>query len=167
MLEYFAGNWGGWVSALGVLVSSAGLGWAIIAARRARSASQAAQEARSYIARHLQAVDLERAIALIQRIKDLHNDGRWQTAMEQYQSLRYMLSNIVARCPDGQAELRDALTAGRAAITAMENLVRELIVTGIGESEQARLNQELNQIQSDLEQLSSAISFGDEPGGAR
>ena len=167
MLEYFAGNWGGWVSALGVLVSSAGLGWAIIAARRARSASQAAQETRSYIARHLQAVDLERAIALIQRIKLLHDTGRWDAAMEQYQSLRFMLSDIIARCPDEQAELRDELTAARESIRTMEDLVRERIGQSIEGPNRARLNQSLNRIQSDLERLSSDIGFGDELGGAR
>ena len=165
MIEFMVANWGGLVSVLGVIVSSAGLGWAIIAARRARTASQAAQEARDYFARQLQAADLERAIALIQRIKDLHHGDRWPTAMEQYQPLRAMLADIIARCPDEQAGLRDALADARSAITAMENLVRSSISTGIEESEQSRLNQELNEIQSNLEQLSSAIGFGDDPGG--
>lgn len=171
MLEHFAGNWGSWVSVLGVIVSSVGLGWAISEARRARNASQAARtaarETRSYIARHLQAVDLERAIALIQRIKLQHDTGQWDAAREQYQSLRFMLSNIIARCPDEQVGLRDELIAARAAITAMEDLVRASISSGIAESDLAELNRDLNGMQSSLEQLASAIGFGDEHGGAR
>ena len=99
-MEYLADNWGSLASVTGVVVSLAGLAWAIIEARGARSASLAARaatnETRSDIARYLQAVDLQRAIALIQRIKLLHDTRRWDAALEQYQSLREMLSYIIA-----------------------------------------------------------------------
>ena len=169
MIEFVAANWGGLVSVLGVIVSSIGLGWAISEARRARNASQAAQDAaretRSYIARHLQAVDLERAIALIQRIKLQHDTKQWDAAMEQYQSLRFMLSNIIARCPAEQAGLRDELMAARTDITKIEDSVRVSIRSGNAEPDPTELNRDLNGIQSSLEQLASAIGFGDDPGG--
>lgn len=171
MIEFVAANWGGLVSVLGVLVSSIGLGWAISEARRARNASQAAQDAaretRSYIARHLQAVDLERAIALIQRIKELHNGGRWQSAMEQYQPLRAMLSDIVARCPESQTEFREKLNTARRRILDAENSVRGRLAQDTDESHRTQLYRELNQIQSDLEELASAIGFGDPPEGTQ
>lgn len=164
MIEFVAANWGGLVSVLGVLVSSAGLGWAIIAARRARRASQAAQEARDYFARQLQAADLERAIALIQRIKDLHNGDRWQTAMEQYQPLRAMLADISARCPESQSELSVKLDTARALVTRTENFVGERAGQAIENSERSEINQGLNLVQSALEELSSALGFGNSPG---
>lgn len=171
MLEYLAGNWGSWVSVLGVIVSSVGLGWAISEARRARNASQAARtaarETRSYIARHLQAVDLERAIALIQRIKDLHNGGRWQTAMEQYQPLRALLADIIARSSDSQTELRRKLANARTLILTTENFVGERGGQAIDEHDRSELNQSLNRVQSELEELASAISLGDSQGEAK
>ena len=168
MIEFVAANWGGLVSVLGVVVSSVGLGWAISEARRARNASQAAQDAaretRSYIARHLQAVDLERAIALIQRIKDLHNGDRWQSAMEQYQPLRAMLADISARCPESQTELRAKLDTARVLVTRTEDLVGERSGQAIEDTERSEINQGLNLIQSALEELSSALGFGNLPG---
>lgn len=171
MLEYLAGNWGGLVSVLGVIVSSVGLGWAISEARRARSASQAASaaahETRSYIARHLQAVDLERAIALIQRIKLQHDTGQWNAAMEQYQPLRAMLSDIIARCPESQTEFRGRLTTARKRIGDAENSIRGRRGQDINERYRTQLYRELNRIQSDLEELASAIGFGDSQGGTK
>lgn len=168
MIEFMAANWGGLVSVLGVIVSSVGLGWAISEARRARNASQAAQDAaretRSYIARHLQAVDLERAIALIQRIKLQHDTKQWDAAMEQYQPLRAMLADIVARCPESQTELRAKLNTARVLITRTEDLVGERVGQAIEDAERSEINQGLNLVQSALEELASALGFGNSPG---
>ena len=109
MIDFVTDNWGSLASAAGLVVSFVGIGWAIIELRRARAAAQAARaaanETRNDIARHVQAVDLERAIALIQRIKLLHDIGRWDAAMEQYQALRSILSHIIARCSESQSGL--------------------------------------------------------------
>ena len=164
LMEYLADNWGSLASVTGVVVSLAGLAWAIIEARGARSASQAARaaanETRSDIARYLQAVDLQRAIALIQRIKLLHDTGRWDAALEQYQSLREMLSYIIARCPESQTGIRSRLAIARAAVTGIENAVGRSIRQGIEERDRSRLNQRLNRIQSDLEELASDAGYG-------
>jgi hypothetical protein len=68
MTEFWSLNWGDVATVVGVVVSLVGLCWAIKEARGARSASEAAQkaarEAAGQIARHLQTVDLERAIGL-------------------------------------------------------------------------------------------------------
>ena len=163
-MEYLADNWGSLASVTGVVVSLAGLAWAIIEARGARSASQAARaaanETRSDIARHLQAVDLQRAIALIQRIKLLHDTRRWDAALEQYQSLRGMLSYIIARCPESQTGIRDRLDDAREAVTSIENFVGRHIGQDIGNRDRSRLNRILNRIQSDLEDLASDTGFG-------
>ena len=169
MIDFVADNWGSLASAAGLVVAFAGIGWAIIESRRARSAAQAARaaanETRNDIARHLQAVDLERAIALIQRIKLLHNSDQWQTAIEHYQPLRAMLADIIARCPDGQSELRRRLATSRRRVRETENFVAERISPGISEGDKFRLNRRLNHIQSNLEELASAMGFGDSQGG--
>jgi hypothetical protein len=103
-------NAGSWASISGVVISTVGLIATIYVAWGARSASRAAEKAATAtndrIESHLQSVDLERAIALIQRIKLLHDTERWEAALEQYQSLRMMLSDIIARSPEDQPELR-------------------------------------------------------------
>ena len=120
----------------------------------------AANETRNDIARHLQAVDLERAIALIQRIKLLHDIGRWEAAMEQYQLLRSMLSHIIARSSESQSGLRAGLANARTAVTGIENFVEERIGHDIEASDRSRLNRRLNRIQGDLEELAGGMGLG-------
>jgi hypothetical protein len=94
--------------------------------------------------------------------------------MEQYQALRAMLSDIIARCPEGHTERRQRLgTAGRR-VMGMENLVGEHINRvgehinrSIGDTERGNLNRELNEIQSDLEELASDLGFGDPQDGVK
>ena len=162
--EFVTDNWGSLASVTGAVISFIGLGWAIIAARRARSASQAAHQAanetRNEIARHLQAVDLERAIALIQRIKLRHDTGRWDASLEQRQSLREMLSYIIALCPERQTGIRARLAAARIGVMEMGNIVAEYVGQVGEEPDAALLYRILNLIQSHLEELASDLGFG-------
>ena len=64
---------------------------------------------REHISHHLQTVDLERAIGLIERIKTLHDNNRWEASTEHYQTLRAMLSDVIARCPEDQSAVRENL----------------------------------------------------------
>ena len=171
MMEFWSTSWGDVATVVGIIVSLGAIVWAIKEARGARSASQAAEtaasETRDQIQRHLQTVDLLRAIGLIQRIKLLHDITSWEAAMEQYQALRAMLSDIIARCPEGHTELRQRLNTARTRVRGMENLVREYLNQSIGDTEGANLNRELNEIQSDLEELASDLGFGDPQEGAK
>jgi hypothetical protein len=157
-------NAGSWASISGVVISTVGLIATIYVAWGARSASRAARAAatatNNRIENYLQSVDLERAIALIQRIKLLHDTGRWEAALEQYQSLRMMLSGIIARTPEEQPELRDKLGTARAIVTAMENSVRNSIRQGDEAPDWPSLDESLNDIQSTLEELASTMGFG-------
>lgn len=170
-MDFWSTNWGDVATAVGIFVSFGGLVWAIKEARGARSASQAAQnaarETRDQIARHLQTVNLERAIGLIQLVKALHDNNQWEAAREHYQTLREMLIDIIARCPDEQAAFRERLTTARTAIRLMEDFVRENIGAGIIEDDRALLNRNLNDIQSALEELASVMGFGDLQGEMR
>ena len=167
MVEFLASSWGGLASAVGVIVSLVGLGWAVREARGARSASQAAQKAASEaserIALHLTTVDLTRAIEVIKRVKLLHEVGRWEAAIENYHVLRLMLSAIIARCAETQTEFREKLSTARTIVREMENFVGERNNRPIAERDRSRLNQTLNEIQSDLEELSSSMGFGNYP----
>ena len=170
MQEFWSTNWGDIATFFGILISLGGFIWAIIEASGARSASVAAKaaasEAKDQIGRHLQAVDLQRAIGLIERIKTLHDTSRWQASREHYQTLRAMLSDVIARCPEEHTDVREKLATARTIVTEMENLVRGRGSDGITERERSRLNRSLNEIQSDLEELASTIGFGDSQGEA-
>lgn len=157
MIEFFTGNWGSLASALGLLVTIA-IAWSARAA--SRSAEKATVETRGYIERHLQTIDLERAVGLIQRIKLLHDTGRWQAAMEQYQALRMLLSDIIARCPEDRTEILPDLATARILVRSMENFVGERVNREIQDSERSELNRQLNEIQSGLEELASATGLG-------
>ena len=157
-------NAGSWASISGAVISTVGLIATIILAWGARSASRAAQRAatatNNRIENHLQSVDLARAISLIQRIKLLHDTGRWEAALEQYQSLRTMLSDIIARSPEDQTAIRENLATARAIVTTMENSVRASIRQADEVLAWSLLDARLNDIQSTLEELASAMGFG-------
>ena len=171
MTEFWSVTWGDIATVVGIIVSLGGLAWAIKEARGARSASEAAEaaasETRDRIAHHLQAVDLERAIGLIERIKTLHDNDRWEASREHYQTLRAMLSDVIARCPEDQSNVREKLANARTAIGFIENFVRRRINRDISEHDRSRLNESLNDIQSDLEELASNVGFGGSQGETR
>ena len=171
MMEFWSVTWGDVATVLGIIASLGGLGWAIKEAHGARSASEAAKKAasetRDQIAHHLQAVDLERAIGLIERIKTLHDNDRWEASTEHYQTLRAMLSDVIARCPEDQAGVRDKLATARTIVRSMENSVRQHASRDIPERDRFALNRRLNDIQSNLEELASNVGFGDSQGETR
>ena len=162
-MEFVTGNWGALVSVVGLVVSSVGLIWAIVVARGARSASQAAQKAAqetsAYIARHLQATNLERAIALVQRLKLLHRKESWEGSLELYQMLRMMLYEIAAHFPDAEAGPRRDLAVAIQTVRNMENWVESQSSLGLLPQDKARLHRQLNEIQSGLESLASTRGF--------
>ena len=169
-MELWSVTWGDIATVVGILVSLVGLGWAIKEARGARSASEAAKtaatEARGQIGRHLQSVELRRAIGLIEQVKTLHDNDRWESSREHYQTLREMLSDVISRCSDDQIAVREELATSRVILRDMEDFVRPRVSRAIPERERSRLNRSLNDIQSDLEELASSIGLGDSQGEA-
>ena len=79
-MAFWSITWGDIATVVGVIVSLFGLCWAIKVAMGARSASKAAaasaSETRERIENHLQAADLQRAIGLIEHIKNLHDNDQ-------------------------------------------------------------------------------------------
>lgn len=159
-MEFLQNNWGDLASALGLAASVLGLMAAAWAALNARSARQAAVEARDRISRSLAATDLERSVALIQRLKLLHRYEHWEAALEQYQALRSMLSSILARHAELESGERERLFEARALITSLERQVEEALADGKRVENPTDMNSHLNQIQSVLEDMAGAIGFG-------
>ena len=165
-MNYFLDNWGSFASALGVGVSLLGLWAALVAVKRAGKAREAAdaaqtasQEARATVTRVITGVDLVRAIALIQRLKLLHRDGKWEASSGHYQDLRHMLVDIGARHPEPSEELRQTLQEATAQISALEMSVdRALRDNGVPRGA-ANFNRDLNAIQEHLEGISSSTHF--------
>lgn len=104
VMEYFLGNWGSFVSLVSLVITVIMVGIAIWRAGQARESAKAAEmasiEARGAITRVLTIVDLERAISLIQRLKVLHREGKWEACLEHYPVLRQMLSDIQIMHPN-------------------------------------------------------------------
>ena len=171
MTEFWSVTWGDIATAFGIIVSLVGLAWAIKEAHGARSASEAAEaaasETRDQIAHHLQAVDLERAIGLIERIKTLHDNSQWEASTEHYQTLRAMLSGVIARSPEDQSDVREKLATARIIVRDMENFVRSRDSGAVTEHDRSLLNEDLNAIQSDLEEVASNAGFGGSQGETR
>ena len=171
MTEFWSVTWSDVFAVIGTLVALGGLVWVIKEASRARTASEAAEsaanEARDQITYHLQAVDLQRAIGLIERVKTLHDNDRWEASREHYQSLRAMLSDVIARCPEDQAGVSEKLATARTIVGDMENFVRRRVSRGFREHDRSRLNRSLNDIQSNLEELASNVGFGNLQGELR
>ena len=100
VIEFLQNHWGDLFGALGFAVSALGLAAAAWAALNARSAKRAAIEARDRIGRTLTVADVQRAISLIERIKERRAENRWDAAADRYPDLRELLYNIEARLPD-------------------------------------------------------------------
>ena len=163
-MDFWSVTWSDVTTVAGLIVSLLALLWAIKEAHGARTASEAAQaavsETRDQIASHLQAADLQRAIGLIERIKTLQDNNRWEASREHYQTLRAMLSYVIARCPQSQSEIRDKLVSARAVIVSMERRARQRVDRGASDRERSRLNRSLTDIQTDLEELASNVELG-------
>ena len=163
-MDYVVNNWGSFVGILGLLASIGGLVYAFLARRAAKSAEQAAREARRAITRTLSLVDVERAVALIGRLKDVHSQRNWDYALGLYPELRRMLSEIAASIPSNFAPHGDFINSIIPQVTALENLVRRSRYDNEnGEPEDIPgLDEALSEIQQSLETLQSSIMYADE-----
>ncbi len=171
MMEFWSTTWGDIATLVGIIVSFGGLTWAIFAASGARTASEAAEaaakEASEQIAHSLQTADLHRAIGLIERVKTLHDNDRWEASAALYQSLRSMLSDVIARSPENKVDVREKLATARTIVRNMEDVVRDRDNGAISRRERSRFNGRLNEIQSNLEELASAVGATDPQGETR
>ena len=165
-MDYLSENWGSIVGLLGFLASVGGLVYAFLARRAAKSAEQAARDAREALSRSLSSVDIERAVELINRLKDLHRQRDWGQAIWMYQILRRTLTEIRASLPAGFEQSREDIEAFLPEMTQMENSVRRSLHHDSEPEDGPVFDEMLNGIQQELESLQSTITYGDGGGGA-
>lgn len=163
-MVYGLDNWGNLVGVAGLVITIIGAVISYFAFRRAGKAREAAEaaeaasgETRAAIIRSLTTVDLERAVALVQRLKDLHRSNRWETSLEHYQPLRVMLAEIRSRHRDLAPELRQILDDAILNVTEIENVVTTAVTENKGLDRLRGFDSILNAIQSQLEILSGSI----------
>ena len=160
-MGYFLDNWGSFIGAISLVVTVAGFALAIYRVGQAQKAAAAAEEAsretRAAITRVLTVVDLERAIALVERLKDFHRGGRWESSLALYPALKITLSDIRSRHPDPTPELRQQLDESILQINEMENKVDQTIGDGSEQLEHQAFNIILNSIESSLLDISYSI----------
>lgn len=160
-MEYLAENWGGIVGALGLIASTGGLVYALLARRAAKSAEQAAKEARQAVARTLSSIDVERGIALIGRLKEIHRQGNWDYALGLYPDLRRTLSQISESMPENMVQQREFISSAVPQITAMDNLVRRSRHENESGNPQdvSSMDEVLSELQQELEILQSSMIY--------
>lgn len=165
-MEYFLDNWGGFIGIAGLVITGIGVIISYLAFHRAGKARDAAaaaevasKETRAAMTRTLTTVDLERAIALLQRLKEMHRANRWETCLEHYQPLRVLLSEIRSRHPALTSELQRTLETAILDVTEMENAIVAALRESAEITAAAEFDRTLNRIQSELESLSSSSHF--------
>jgi hypothetical protein len=157
-MDYLLDNWGSFVGLVSLIITIIGFAVAI---RRATQARKAAEEAREAIVRVLTVADLQRAIALIQRLKVLIRESRWEASLEHYQNLRSMLADIAARQPNPTPESRSTIQAAIPQITVIEINIDRAIRNGTDPSGLRNFNRVLSSIQANLEEIASSTPFAD------
>lgn len=169
-MEYFLDNWGSFIGIAGLIITGIGVIISYLAFHRAGKARDAAaaaevasKETRAAITRTLTTVDLERAIALVQRLKELHRANRWDTALECYHLLQVMLADIATWHPAPTDEMRGAVSKAIHLLREMERQVDTAQGQGGDPTEAPELNWKLNDIQELLQEVALLIHSG--PGG--
>lgn len=168
-MEYVRDNWGSFVSLVSLIITVTMVGFAIWRAGQAKESAEAAEkasiEARGAITRVLTIVDLERAIAQVQRLKVLHRESKWEACLEHYADLRHMLADIErthpTQTPHVVTVFRDAIQQ----ITAIENDVDRAVRERVQPAGVTRFNVVLNAIQQNLEEIASSTYFGGSEAG--
>ena len=154
------------VGAGGLVASVIGLIFAFLARRAAKSAEQAAREARQALSRNLSSVDIERAIELISRLKDLHRQRSWSHAIWEYQILRRTMSEIRVSMPAELESFRESIGDFIHQITEMENRISQYLHDSMEPEDVPALDAALNSIQQVLEILQSNVMYLDNSGGS-
>ncbi len=118
-------------------------------------------ETRSTITRVLTIVDLQKAIDLIQRVKLLHRDSKWEASLEHYQTLRSMLADIETRHPSPTEAFLTTIREAIPQITIIEDNIDRQLREGVQQVDIGEFNADLNKVQEYLEEAASTIFFSE------
>lgn len=168
--------WGLGVGVVGVIVSIGGLVFAILAYRSANLAKNAAEsaedaanmargETQRAIGRNLSSMDIERAVALINRLKDLHLEGGWRAALWLYQELRRTLTDIRGSLPRELEQFGNVIEEAVPQLTVMETQVTRSLYERNEPEDTLRMIAILSAIQQELETLQSNMIYPETRGG--
>ncbi len=160
-MDWLTDNWGSLASAAGLLVTLMGLWIVYWQAKKARTSAEAAEavagEAKEFIRRSLTVGDLQQAIDLVQTIKPLHRDARWQVVVDRYQQLRSTLADVRARHPSLTDQQDEVIQGAITQIRVVEDEVDEAMAKDAQPENAPRFNAVLNNIQVVLETLRSTL----------
>ena len=165
-MDSFVANWEAVVNIAALIFSAIGVVFSIAAfiqARKARTAAdaseRASQKTQDSLTNILTVVDLQKAIAAIQRLKLLHREESWEACLENYQPLRSMLADIGGRqtsLTDGQTlTLKEVIPQ----LAEIENAVAEALRGGIDPSRAGSFDEKLNEMQIVLESLRGVVKI--------
>lgn len=159
LVEYLADNWGSLASGLGVLLSAAGVVYAYLARRAAKSAESASREARQAIAQTLTAADLQRAVDCIHRLLIYQRQAEWGAAIELYHNLRQILNDILAYLPENEESSHQTISEAVSEITELLRDINRRETSGSPGDGVGHLTDSLITIQEKLEELASRLRF--------
>lgn len=129
--------------------------WGLYASRRAQSA---AEQAKSLLGQNAAIADLTQAIEQIQSLKELHATRQWERARDRYTPLRQLIQAARQRHPGLSTHEQEQLQTAIILITSMENEVGSALYDEKRENDTPRLFETLNDIQMNLEEVSSALA---------
>ena len=153
------------IGAGGLVASVIGLVFAFLARRAAKSAEQAAREARNSVSRTLCLVSVQRALTVIGRLNTLHRDGSWVAALELYRELRTLLNDVSGMMPQGLEQSRAEVQRGIGQIISIQSFVEGAISQGLNSGSFPALDELLNSMQTTLEALTSSLMPSSERDG--
>ena len=152
-MDYFLENWGNFVGVLGLLASVGGLVYAFLARRAAKSAAQAARDARNSVSQTLCLVSAQRSLAVIVRLNTLHRDESWVAALELYRELRTLLNDVIGMIPAGFEQTKGELAEGIGQLRMIQSLVGTAVDRNSEPENVQAIGDSLNSIQTSLETL--------------
>ena len=151
------GAWFEWVSlgvgAGGLLASIAGVIFAFLARRAAKSAEAAATEARNSVSQTLCLVSTQRAISVAARLSTLHRGQNWMAALEVHRELRTLLNDVSGTMPPGLGHSREAVIQGIGQLSVIESLVGQIVDGSLNPSISPIQSVPLDTIYSTLETI--------------
>ena len=104
---------------------------------------------------NLSSMDIERAVALINRLKDLHLEGGWRAALWLYQELRRTLTDIRGSLPRELEQFGNVIEEAVPQLTVMETQVTRSLYERNEPEDTLRMIAILSAIQQELETLQS------------
>ena len=151
------GAWFDWaglgIGAGGLVASIAGLLFAYLARRAAKSAERAAREARNSISETFCLVSAQRALTAVARLTTLHQNQDWNAALEVHRELRTLLNDISGSMPLRYEQSKAAVMQGIGQLSVIENLVRQVLDSALDPSIYPIHTVPLDTIHSALETL--------------